>query len=302
MKVLKRIEYWALSLGCRFVGALPTWFLYHCLLDLIYFIVYKVVKYRLSVVRMNLKNSFPEYSDAKLLDVERRFYRHLAEIFVDTIDLSNISAKELKERMIINNIEQVEAECGGKSWIAAFAHYGSWEYFGVSQFYTNSQVVAVYKPLHNQSFEEFYVKSRTRFGVTTVAMNSLLRYIVKNIRSPKPLIVGLIADQSPNVYDIDHWYDFLNQHTPFFPGMEKLATKFGMPVYFLNIKKISRAHYEVNFERIYDGVEEVEPHEVITRYAEKLEIMIRECPELWMWSHKRWKHQPRKGAEYNVKL
>lgn len=302
MKMLKKLEYWAISYSCRFVGALPTRFLYSCVLDLIYFIIYRVVKYRLTVVRTNLKNSFPDYSEAKLIDIERRFYRHLAEIFVDTIDLSNISAEEFKGRMDIKNIAEVEAQCGGKSWITALAHYGSWEYFGVSQFQTKSQVVAVYKPLHNQSFEKFYLESRTRFGVTTVAMNSLLRFIVTNIRSARPISVGMIADQSPNPYDIDHWYDFLNQHTPFFSGMEKLAVKFKMPIYFVHIKKTSVAHYEVELERIYDGVEVVEQHEIVTRYASRLEQMIRECPELWMWSHKRWKHQPSEGREFNVKL
>jgi KDO2-lipid IV(A) lauroyltransferase len=45
-------------------------------------------------------------------------------------------------------------------------------------------------------------------------------------------------------------------------------------------------------EEIYDGKENVAQHEITQRYATRLEQMIREQPELWMWSHKRWKHTP----------
>ncbi len=64
-----------------------------------------------------------------------------------------------------------------------------------------------------------------------------------------------------------------------------------MPVYFMNVKKNGTANYTVNFEMIYDGVEQVEEYEITERYVRRLEQMIREVPHLWMWSHRRWKHK-----------
>ena len=55
------------------------------------------------------------------------------------------------------------------------------------------------------------------------------------------------------------------------------------------MERLRRGRYRMSFELIYDGTEEVAPNEITGRYVRKLEAMIREHPELWMWSHRRWK-------------
>lgn len=292
MKFWARVRYWLLLNSCRAAGALPTWVLYHFFQDLLYFAIYKVARYRLKVVRGNLRNSFPEKTPEQLHEIERRFYRHLSEVVVDTVDLVNISRRELEERIHFTNVDEVEAQMQGKDWIAALAHFGCWEYFGAYQLHTASQVIGVYRPLHEKAFDEYYKYMRSRFGLRPVAMHCLLRNIVQNKKNGCRQILGLIADQTPPEPEINHWFDFLHQPTAFFMGVEKLSLKFGMPVYVMSLSKVSRAHYEVSFHPIYDGVEPVQEFEITKRYAAELEKMIRCSPELWMWSHRRWKHKP----------
>ena len=272
------------------VGKLPTWFLYHVMLDVVYFFVYKIFGYRVGIVRRNLQNSFPEKSPVDLYHIERRFYRHLAEVFIDTVDIISITRKEMEKRIVFEDVENHNGKTQGKSWIAALAHYGTWEYFSAYQFYTDSQVVGVYHPLHSKVFEKLYYYARSRFGMKPVAMHNTLRYIVESRRDNKPIVLGLIADQTPPYHEKPNWFEFLSQPTNFYMGPEKLALKFKMPVYFIHTYKGNRARYRASFEMIYDGMEEVAPGEITRRYAEKLEQMIREKPWLWMWSHRRWKH------------
>ena len=127
----------------------------------------------------------------------------------------------------------------------------------------------------------------------TPAMGVFMRYLIKNRQEGVPVTIGLVADQTPPWHEIDHWYDFFNRPTPFFPGMEKIACRFNVPVYFVNIERTRRAHYNVRFELLYDGIEEIEPHVLTQRYADRLEVMIRHAPQYWMWSHRRWKRQPK---------
>jgi KDO2-lipid IV(A) lauroyltransferase len=110
-----------------------------------------------------------------------------------------------------------------------------------------------------------------------------------------PMVVAMIADQTPPKFSIRHWFDFLHQPTPFFMGIEKLALKYRLPVYFLKIRKGPRGFYMADFVPLYDGEEVVEEYEITTRYTRMLEEMIRQRPELWLWSHKRWKHRPEPG-------
>ena len=103
--------------------------------------------------------------------------------------------------------------------------------------------------------------------------------------------MGLIADQNPPRRPDSHWFRFLNQDTIFFDGGEKLALKCRLPVYFVRLERRRRGCYEMSFVPIYDGEEPVGPNEITERYVRLLEAEIRRCPELWIWSHKRWKHK-----------
>ncbi|MDE5622441.1 MAG: lysophospholipid acyltransferase family protein, partial [Alistipes sp.] len=128
----------------------------------------------------------------------------------------------------------------------------------------------------------------------TVSMRDCLRFYLRNREKGvggKNLVMGLIADQNPPWRPDSHWFRFLNQDTIFFDGGEKLALRCHLPVYFVKMERLQRGRYRMSFERIYDGEEEVAPNEITGRYVSRLEEMIRERPELWMWSHRRWKHK-----------
>lgn len=283
------IKYSLLLAVCWLVGMLPTWFLYHVVLDVIYFFLYKVAGYRIKIVRDNLKRAFPEKSAEELAYIERRFYLQLAEIFIDSIDIISISRSALKKRMKFPDAESHEKEVEGRDWIGALAHYGTWEYFAAYQFYADSQTVGVYHYLHSEVFDKLYRYSRSRFGMELVSMHKTMRYIIDSRRQGKRISLGLIADQAPRASEHPNWFEFLGQKTNFYLGPEKIARKFNMPVYFVHTTKEGRARYSARFEMIYDGAEQVPDGEVTRRYAAKLEDMIREEPWLWMWSHRRWK-------------
>ena len=70
-----------------------------------------------------------------------------------------------------------------------------------------------------------------------------------------------------------------------------MALNFHMPVYFCRQRRLRRGYYELEFLRLYDGVEQVAPNEVTERYVRQLESDIVADPGMWLWSHRRWKHR-----------
>lgn len=290
MKLSVKIKYWLLVGFNKTIGFLPTWFLYYPMVDIIYFLIYRVARYRIKVVRWNLETSFPEKSKKELRSIERGFYKHLAEIMIDSIDMAGVSEKEMRKRVVVENVEEHEKRMEGKNWIAAIAHYGSWEYFSAYQLYTKSQVVGLYKPLHDKAFDEYYRYCRSRMGLEPVSMKVILRYILEHNKPGKRNIsLGFIADQSTKPNEHTQWYDFLNHKTMFYSGIERIALKFNFPVYYLDTRKVGRRRYRAHFELLYDGTEKVREGEITQRYISKLEQVIREEPRYWMWSHRRWK-------------
>ena len=292
-KAVNTICYKALLWLCQLTGLLPYWFLYGVLVRVIYFLVYKLAGYRTKVVRENLRNAFPEKTQEEHRRIEREFYKHLSELFIDTIDMTSISRKQISRRFRYLNVEEQEARTAGQSWICAMAHYGSWEYTINYPLFTGHRVGAVYHYLHSQVFDRFYRHVRSRFGADPIAVANVAREVLVS-RKPgePPLALALIADQTPKAHTIDHWFEFLNQPTAFFMGTGKIAQKFHLPVYFLNVQKIKRGYYTAEFELLYDGQGDLDEYQIMELYVRRLERMIRQRPELWLWSHRRWKHKP----------
>ena len=296
---MQRIGLESLWLGARVFAAMPYWFKYYVVENLIFVLLRYCLRYRMKVVKTNLRNSFPEKDERELAVIRRRFYRTLAEIFVDTINLAGLTPEKGRSLLTVKGLEEQKERVGGRDWIAMTAHFGCWEYCSFWGLYDPTQiVVAVYHPLRSRIVEAFYQRLRNGDYATTVAMKESLRFYLRNRAGGiggRNLVMGLIADQNPPRRPDSRWFRFLNQGTIFFDGGEKLALRCQLPVYFVKMERLRRGRYEMSFELIYDGKEEVAEYEITQRYVRMLEAEIRRRPELWMWSHRRWKHKRNAG-------
>ena len=205
------------------------------------------------------------------------------------------SPTKCRQVVVVKDLEKQMAAVEGRDWIALTAHLGCWEYCSFWGIIVPSQVVvAVYHPLRSRVFDELYKRLRSHANICPVPMAESLRFYLRNREKGidgKNIVMGLIADQNPPRRPDSHWFRFLNRDTIFFDGGEKLALRCGLPVYCCWLRRVKPGYYEMDFDRIYDGEEEVAPHEITERYVRRLEQKIREYPDLWMWSHKRWKHK-----------
>ena len=296
---MQRIGLESLWLGARVFAAMPYWFKYYVVENLIFVLLRYCLRYRMKVVKTNLRNSFPEKDERELAVIRRRFYRTLAEIFVDTINLAGLTPEKGRSLLTVKGLEEQKERVGGRDWIAMTAHFGCWEYCSFWGLYDPTQiVVAVDHPLRSRIVEAFYQRLRNGDYATTVAMKESLRFYLRNRAGGiggRNLVMGLIADQNPPRRPDSRWFRFLNQDTIFFDGGEKLALRCQLPVYFVKMERLRRGRYEMSFELIYDGKEEVAEYEITQRYVRMLEAEIRRRPELWMWSHRRWKHKRNAG-------
>ena len=296
---MQRIGLESLWLGARVFAAMPYWFKYYVVENLIFVLLRYCLRYRMKVVKTNLRNSFPEKDERELAVIRRRFYRTLAEIFVDTINLAGLTPEKGRSLLTVKGLEEQKERVGGRDWIAMTAHFGCWEYCSFWGLYDPTQiVVAVYHPLRSRIVEAFYQRLRNGDYATTVAMKESLRFYLRNRAGGiggRNLVMGLIAAQNPPRRPDSRWFRFLNQDKIFFDGGEKLALRCQLPVYFVKMERLRRGRYEMSFELIYDGKEEVAEYEITQRYVRMLEAEIRRRPELWMWSHRRWKHKRNAG-------
>ncbi|GGG98190.1 acetyltransferase [Parapedobacter pyrenivorans] len=282
-----------LSFFIYLLSLLPFWALY-LLSDVGYLLLYYVVGYRRAVVRQNLKNAFPEKSIKERTQIERKFYRFLPDLIVEAIKMRSISPKDVAKRMRLEQTEELERHFrAGKGVIAVTAHYGNWE-LGIHaiSLFTSNPALIIYKPLRNKSFDIAFNGIRSRFGAVMVPMKQTLRKIVAYRHQPH--ISVFVADQTPSRRDSEYFIRFLNQDTPVYTGVEKIAKTTGFPVVFCHIDRVTRGHYCCTFNTLVEVPAEVPGHGITDIHNSVTEDIIRRKPELWLWSHRRWKRKPKR--------
>lgn len=246
------------------------------------------------MVRMNLAHAFPDKSLKELIRIERKFYRHLCDLFVESYHLGHMTEKDIRRRCVFTNPEIIQRYFDeGRSVIAILGHYGNWEWMASYALWMpeNIDFFTLYKPLHDKLADQAMFRIRSRFRAKPVPKNDILRKIMENRKAGRLFLAGFIGDQTPNAANLNFWMEFLNQDTPVLLGTEKIARKFNFPVISLRMRKVKRGYYEVDFIDICDKPNTLEPGELTRKHTRQLESEIREVPELWLWSHKRWKHK-----------
>ncbi len=259
--------------------------------DFFYFIIYYIIGYRKRVVRRNLRNAFPTKSGFELKRIEKKFFHHLCDTILETIIQYKVSKNKMKRICTYKNLDLLEKLYKeGKSIIGVVGHYGNWEYLIGLQLSTKYQVLGLYKPLHNEYFDKFVYSIRSQFGMVPVPVKTTLKALL-NYKSNNVLtLMIVVGDQTPSKNEIQYWTPFLNQETPVYLGIEKIARKLNNAVVYIYIKKVKRGHYDVEFIELFHDAEKTTDYEISESHIRILEKKIQEKPEYWLWSHKRWKH------------
>ena len=269
---------------------LPNWILF-LLADFGYFVLFRLMKYRKNVIYTNLKNSFPEKPEEEINRIAKRYYHHLADMVVEALMFYRMTDKDIDEHLTVNGMEICEEFFKQRRGVIVLGmHYNNWEWNAALQRKSSHQLLMIYNPVRkNKNFERLILDMRERFGGMSVPVHLSARKAIEFNNSDRPGVLWLAADQTPDK-NAKFWTTFLNQETPFFSGPEKIAIKTNSPIVFLHTRKLARGKYESNVSLIFENPAQETPEDILLAYVDKLEQIITNEPEYWLWSHRRWKH------------
>jgi KDO2-lipid IV(A) lauroyltransferase len=260
--------------------------------DFLYLVLYYIVSYRRNVVATNLKNSFPEKTDKELKVIEKKFYRHLSDLLIETFKSTHMTSANQKKRFTYNNLEIMDKLREEKrDIIAVMGHYNNWEWPTLLPYYLKYTTIIIYKPLQNKYFNRFINNHRSEHGIVLTPTSQVIREIINYRKNDINTVSVFISDQIPSIGDIKYWTTFLNQDTAVFTGAGKIASKYDMAVVFFNVQKAKRGYYNLNIELLFDHTAGLSEEVITEKHVRRLEEIIKEKPENWIWSHRRWKHK-----------
>jgi len=259
---------------------------------LLYYLLYYIIGYRKKVVRQNLIHSFPEKSIDQIIIIERKFFQYLAELIFEIIKMTTISKKETLKRVKFTGLEQIEKHFeAGESVLACTGHYGNWELgtlaLGLS---ISAKTMVIYKPITNKIFESWFDAFRTKYGNIFIAMRQTLRGMAtyKN----EPTLLCFASDQAPTREETKYFVNFLHQPTAALLGVEKIAKSTNRPIYYFKVTVVKKGYYHVEVLPMCLNPSTMKEFEITNLHFKFLEDIIKEQPQYWLWSHKRWKFKP----------
>ncbi|MFC4739902.1 lysophospholipid acyltransferase family protein [Flavobacterium ponti] len=273
------------------ISILPFRLLY-LLSDFVYFIVYRIIKYRKRIVRENLAMALPHLTKAERDVIEKKFYKHMCDLFLEMIKTLTISKKEIEKRYKFTNIEVYhDLEKKGKSIALLCAHYASYEWLVSMNRYITFKGYGIYKKIANKYFDKLVHDIRSKFKASLISTKETAETIAENYEKGVLSLYGFASDQSPKVDKALLWHSFMGIVTPVHTGAEFLAKRYDMNLIFLRAKKVKRGYYEATFELMAENPNETKRFEITKDYIERVEKQIYEAPEFYLWTHKRWKHR-----------
>ena len=260
--------------------------------DCFYYLIYYLIGYRKETVVSNLKLAFPNKSDQEIKVITKKFYKHLADVFIEMIKSFTISKKAILKRYTFTNIELIQQlESNNKSIILLGSHYANWEWVFCLNLLVNYKGLAVFKKLKNIYFDKKIRATRGRFGTALISTKKIFKVIEENAKGDALSMYGFLGDQSPKATKALHWSKFLGVTVPIHTGAETLAKNHNLALICFNTIKVKRGYYETTFKLLAENPTDYNDYELTDLYLRELEKSIYNKPEYYFWTHKRFKHK-----------
>ncbi|MBW1882661.1 MAG: hypothetical protein JRJ58_03990 [Deltaproteobacteria bacterium] len=260
---------------------------------------------RVADARINLQIAFPERSPESreriLLESFANLGRSFAEVcqmHVQDNAIDGRGSSRLFDRVSIvgrENLARAERLSGQRGALVLTAHFGSWEFCAAALSRQALPVSVVQHGFENPHVEQIVTAWRQRAGLETLTMGGAALGVFRALARGR--YVALLMDQNASLED--------GVFAPFFSRLA--STRSGpvllamtretpvVPVFFFRVGKSGEHVARIGAPLILEGAQQ-DPEKALVRNVERInaaiEAAIREAPEQWIWSHRRFKTQP----------
>jgi KDO2-lipid IV(A) lauroyltransferase len=271
------------------ISLLPLRVLY-LLSDVVYLIIYYLVKYRRDVVYKNLTIAFPNATHEEKIKISKSFYKKFVDTFIETIKLISISKKEFLRRIDFDASVFDELHKQGKNVQIHTGHFFNYEFMNLSiALKSKFAFLGIFTPISSKVFYKIMWNMRSKFGTILIPSSEFKNNF--HMYANKEYGLGLVADQNPGSPLNAYWVDFFGKKTAFVRGPEKGSKQLGTAVVMLYINSTKRGYYKLEASLLTTNAKDTPDGFVTKKLIEFIETKVKEHPSNYLWTHKRWKYE-----------
>ncbi len=282
--------------GLLYLLSLLPFFILYLLSDFVYVLFFYVFGYRKKIVMDNISIAFPGKTNEERVRIAKQFYKNLVDTFIETIKMLSLSTREFEKRCTIDAAAATALAEKGKSIEFLCGHQMNWEY-GNWIMAKNSPIpfIGVYQNISNAVFNRLFLQLRSRYNTIMVSTFDF-KYKKEEILKDQ-YGIALAADQNGNPQKC-FWLYFFGKPAPFVTGPAIGAIKNNTAVIFIHSTKPKRGYYHFKAQVMAENANQCSPEKLTIQYRDLLEQAIRETPDNYLWSHRRWRHEFEKSFHH----
>lgn len=241
------------------------------------------------VARRNLEMAFPEAAAAERERIADGAFRSVGRMLVALARLPRINRDNISDWIRYDGFEHFEEGLRrGRGVLFATAHLGNWELSAFAHGVLTAPMHVVVRPLDNPLIDALIERRRTLRGNSVIEKKDSARGILRALSNNE--VVGILIDQNSSVEE-GVFVDFFGVPACANAGFAKIAAHSGatvIPGFALWSEQERR--YVLRFFTPIEMTGDVAAD--TGRLQNKLEEVIREYPDQWLWIHRRWKTRP----------
>jgi KDO2-lipid IV(A) lauroyltransferase len=239
------------------------------------------------LIHSNLKKAFPDISLEHLNRITKMMWNNYGRVFAEYMFIKKFREDRSNKNIIIEGQEILEdIKKKNKSVVFISGHLSNFELMAMHIEKSGIKLSAIYRPLNNIFLNKIMERIRKKY---------ICKYqIKKGIGGMKKLMhlkklnysTALMIDQrvSQGIRS-----DFFNQKALTTTIPAQLVKKFKIPIVPIFIERINNINFKIVIKNPITFDNEETTKTITDKLNLVLEKMISYKPELWIWSHNRWK-------------
>ena len=252
------------------------------------------------IAKKNLEICLPELNPKEQKTLLRRTLNESGK----TLSEMGIMWLANSERVLhmIKNVEGEEhlknAIANHKGVLLAMPHIGSWELVNLYAA-RHYPVTSLYKPPHIRSLDNIIKESRQRTGATLVPTDARgIRAVSKALKNNEVIVI--LPDQHPPPQLKNGIFsDFFNYPAYSATLMSKLAAKSNSEIIYAYTKRLAKGEgFTLVFQPATENNAKADIQHSVDIMNKDIETVIRDCPEQYQWTYKRFKHRPNEEKRF----
>ena len=242
------------------------------------------------IIRGNLKICFPENSDIQNDEIINKMWDNYGRTLAEYINLRFFQNNN--DHIKILNLDKLEKLKSSKDPVLFFSgHFANFELMAMELEKQNFQISALYRKLNNFFLNPIMEFFRTSYICKDQIAKPLpgedkggTRELLSRVKDRRN--IALMVDQKLTEGIIAKLFN-KDCYTTRIPA--QFAKKYNYKLVPISLKRVDKYFFEMNILDEINFSKEDSELQITNRINNVIEKMIKENPDQWIWTHKRWK-------------